>query len=363
MPEFTASLAPLPLPATALLPESASAPVLNVAAARAARAAAGVFPFSAAHDDNLHSEQRPNPQQSTQTNPDQKPLPPPKKPRVWSSMFRRRPTTLGTTAAESANRNNNASTHGIITSQAEFRRNFLKVHKDRVLRDNKGNCFRMHPILMNGDCGFGAIAKGINLARDRVRDIAARGPDDPPTATTNGQSHPPSPHSPRQHPQSRHRRPWRRMRPRPWTWPRLGPRRALERSAKSLQAKDIRKAMYDELRKARKTYLDDCEDFTGVFTNDDFDKLEREVSHPGIAGHWLGTVLGVLEHVILAQAMNINIFLYQFDLQRQCIRQFESATVANPDCEVYLFFTGPASCGHFDTLVKITDPRANLFMA
>lgn len=272
-------------------------------------------------------------------------------------MFKRRPTTLAANAATDAARNAGQPPSGAITSQAEFRRNFLKVHKDRVIRDNKGNCFRMHPIMMNGDCGFGAIAKGINVARERVRDIAPVAPDRP----DHGLRDPPHPTQPQDRPQERSR--WRRIRSRPWLWPRIVPRKTLERSGKSLQAKDIRKSMHDELKKARKIYLDDCEDFTGVFSNDDFDKLEREVSHPGIAGHWLGTVLGVLEHVIVAQALNINIFLYQFDLQRQCIRQFESATVENPDCEVHLFFTGPASCGHFDTLVKITDPRANLFTA
>ena len=130
-----------------------------------------------------------------------------------------------------------------------------------------------------------------------------------------------------------------------------------------LQAKDIRNAMYNEIRKAKKTYLADRLGFAGLFSDEDFEKLERDVGRPGIAGHWLGTVLGLLEHVIIAHALNVNIFLYQFDLQRQCIRQFESAVVDNPDCEVYLFFTGPAACGHFDTLLKVPEPKDRLFAA
>ncbi|CDF37623.1 unnamed protein product [Chondrus crispus] len=284
-------------------------------------------------------------------------------------MFRRRPTNLAATAAHTAARGYPNNAAAPITSQAEFRRNFLKVHKDRVIRDNNGTCFRLHPIVMNGDCGFGAIAKGINVARERVRDMAPQPPEPPHDPHFPIQQRSQTQNQPQHNNRNKHfsfahdRKRWRRIRSRPWIWHRLVARRAQDRPTKSLQAKDLRKAMFDELKKARKTYLDECEDLSGIYTNDDFDTLEREVSHPGIAGHWLGTVLGVLEHVIVAQAMNIDIYLYQFDLQRQCIRQFESATVENPDCEVYLFFTGPAACGHFDTLVKISNTRDNLFMA
>lgn len=206
---------------------------------------------------------------------------------------------------------------------------------------------------MNGDCGFGAIAKGMNCARARVKDITPNAADD-------------AVHSRRRRnarTDAEKRGRLRRRRLRDMVWGSSSKRNTSDKTAKILQAKDIRKAMYDELRKARKTYLEDCEEFKGIYTDDDFDRLEREVSQPGIAGHWLGTVLGLLEHVIVAHAMNINIFLYQFDLQKQCVRRFESATVENPDCEVYLFFTGPAACGHFDTLVKITDPKKHMFAA
>lgn len=239
-----------------------------------------------------------------------------------------------------------------IQTQTEFRRNFLKVHKDRVIQDEQGNCFRLHPIVMNGDCGFGAIAKGINCARTRVKGITSNAADDPVhyrSATVRNAA------------EKKGR--LRRRRLRDLVWGSSSKRNTANKTGKTLQAKDIRKAMYDELRKARKTYLGDCEEFKGIYTDDDFGRLEREVSQPGIAGHWLGTVLGLLEHVIVAHAMNINIFLYQFDLQRQCVRRFESATVESPDCEVYLFFTGPAVCGHFDTLIKITDPKKHVFAA
>lgn len=180
---------------------------------------------------------------------------------------------------------------------------------------------------MNGDCGFASIAKGINAAREQAASSGRRRNTEPNSSSS------------------------RRIFVRQWQF----------RPKRIVTAKDVRHAMYNEVRKARKTYLNDIEQC--VFTNDDFEKLERDVSRPGIAGHWLGTVLGVLEHVIVSHAMNIDIYLYQFDLQRQCIRQFESATVEGADTVVYLFFTGPPACGHFDTLVKISDPKQRVFVA
>lgn len=264
-------------------------------------------------------------------------------------MFKRRPTALAAAAAADSAR---VSAHapGVIQTQTEFRRNFLKVNKERIIRDEQGNFFRLHPIVMNGDCGFGAIAKGINCARAHVRNL------NPPASEDSARRA-----ASRVGAEKKARS--RRRRLRDFVWGSSSKRGLVDRNGKTLQAKDIRKAMYDELRKARKTYLRDCEEFKGIFTDDDFDRLEREVSQPGIAGHWLGAVLGLLEHVIVAHAMNITIFLYQFDLQKQCIRRFESAIVENPDCEVYLFFTGPAACGHFDTLVKITEPKTHIFAA
>lgn len=128
---------------------------------------------------------------------------------------------------------------------------------------------------------------------------------------------------------------------------------------RSLNAKDVRTTMFNEMRKAKKTYLADLGCFACVFSRSDLDRLERDVGRSGLAGHWLGTVLGILEHVIVAHALNINIYLYQFDLQKQCVRQFESAIVDNADCDVYLLFTGPASSGHFDALVKMPQDEPN----
>lgn len=176
---------------------------------------------------------------------------------------------------------------------------------------------------MNGDCGFASIAKGINIAREFLRRTVRHSPYISSRIS-------------------------RRLSFRFWQSSKLPPKRIL-------QPKDIRIAMYNELRKAKKTYLADLGRDACIFTDSDLDRLEREVSRPGIAGHWLGTVLGILEHVIVARAMNINIYLYQFDLKKQCVRQFECAIVENADCDVFLFFTGPPASGHFDALVKIPD--------
>lgn len=256
---------------------------------------------------------------------------PTKKPR-WSAYIKRSATNLA--AAFSTNSPPlSLPSLNPITTQSEFRRNFLKLHKDRLLRDNAGSCFRLLPVVMNGDCGFSAIAKGVNIARHYMSQSLT--PQNPSHSSSESRL--------------RKRRFWFKRKP--------------TNTKRTLQAKDIRSAMYAEIRKAKKAYLMDSEGFGAVFSDDDFDKLERDVGRAGIAGHWLGTVLGVFEHVLVANAMNINIFLYQFDLQRQCIRQFERAPVDNPACDVHLFFTGPAACGHFDTLIKMVDPKECRFVA
>lgn len=182
--------------------------------------------------------------------------------------------------------------------------------------------------MMNGDCGFASIAKGINVARERLR--AAN------HASQSGYI------------RSRRRFFWRR----PVVAP--TPKRVLT-------PKDIRIAMYGEIRKAKKSYLSDLGRLGCVLSDEDLNRLEREVGRPGIAGHWLGSVLGILEHVILAHALNVNIHLYQFDLQKQCVRQFECAVVDKADCDVFLFFTGPPASGHFDALVKVQSDRQEGF--
>lgn len=127
---------------------------------------------------------------------------------------------------------------------------------------------------------------------------------------------------------------------------------SLKTIKKPLQPSDVRVAMYNEIKKERTAYLEELKRFS--YTDADFDRLEREVSRPGLSGHWLGTILGLLEHVIISRALNINIYLYQFDLQKQGVRQFEYATVDNAHCDVYLFFTGPPVNGHFDVLQKMS---------
>ncbi|KAI0559227.1 hypothetical protein FGB62_163g068 [Gracilaria domingensis] len=328
-------------PALALPPRSAARVTSEHVAAVSAPPRRRQPPLSARADNPPASAASPSPPPppppaalSQQQQPRSVPPPTPKKPRAWA-VFRRSSSTLA--AAFSHDRS--AVQPPRIASQAEFRRTFLRLNRHRLLRDVDGDCFRLHPIVMNGDCGFASIAKGINLARHNM----------PPTQQrTQAQT---------QSSLRSNRSRLRRSLPRLW---RRG-NASNHPHKRTLHAKDIRNAMYHEIRKAKKTYLGDRDALGAVFSDHDFDRLERDVGTPGIAGHWLGTVLGVLEHVIIAHAMNVNIFLYQFDLQRQSIRRFESAIVHNPDCDVYLFFTGPATSGHFDTLVKI--PNDVIFSA
>lgn len=247
----------------------------------------------------------------------------PRKPRTWATTFKRHATSL----AAQISQLRQPSPRPPITTQAEFRRTFLKSARDRILHDLDGNCFRLIPIMMNGDCGFASIAKGINTARESISN-----------SNNNNNNNNNIPFI-----LSRKRLFWLRQ------------SQTSSPTKRLLQPKDIRVAMYGEIRKAKKTYLADLNRFGSVFSDADVDRLEREVSRPGIAGHWLGTVLGLLEHVIIAHALNVNIYLYQFDLQKQGVRQFEDATVENADCDVFLFFTGPPASGHFDALIKVAD--------
>lgn len=249
-----------------------------------------------------------------------------KKSRPLSAMFRRRHSTL----AASGNGTGLNQTSRIAT-QAEFRRQFLRMHRDRVLRDSNGDVFRLHPIVMNGDCGFGAIAKGVNSVREgRIKQQESRKEE--------GEGG------------------WKN---RKMKWIRkLRAAGAREKEkGKYLTPKDIRRIMVEEVKKGRDALELELGEWGGVWGTEELDRLEREVGSQGIGGHWLGSVMGVMEHVIVARGLNVTIHLYQFDLGRQCVRRFESVEVPKPECHVYLFFTGPAACGHFDTLVKLSDSK------
>lgn len=240
-----------------------------------------------------------------------------RKPRPWNSI-KRHATTLTSQLLQ----RRTSPRKPRIATQAEFRRNFLRITRDRIIKDAKGDTFRMYPIIMNGDCGFASIANSINIEREKMKI-----PTPPPRSG--------------------------RIKRIFWFLQTTPPP-----EKRTLQAKDVRMAMLGEIRRAKKTYLSD-EKYQSFYTQEVLDRLiqrlEREVSRQGIGGHWLGTVLDQLEYIILAHAMNINIFLYQFDLKSQSVVQFDSALVSNPDYNVFLFFTGPPGCGHFDTLIKIAD--------
>lgn len=292
------------------------------------------------------------------------------KSRTWATAFKRHATAL--TAQFMQMRQPPSKPR--LSTQAEFRRDFLKKSRDRLLKDSKGACFRMYPIMMNGDCGFASIAKGINMAREKMnlsapitpQPIANPSPTLASTYNNNSDMHPepssaPAPaSSPLQSEtpttsSATKARPQRRRRLRRFLWLR---KTASPTTKRVLQAKDVRTAMFAEIRRAKKTYLADKK-YESFYSEEDMDRLigrlEREVSRQGIGGHWLGTVLDQLEYIIVAHAMNVNLYLYQFDLKSQTVVPFDNATVENAHCDVYLFFTGPPGSGHFDTLVKITD--------
>lgn len=232
-------------------------------------------------------------------------------------------------------RENSESRKTILMTQSDFRRD-LKASEDRLLHDEDGKCFRLVEIPMNGDCGFAAIARSINISNGFL------GNEKEILKTTEKSSKK------------------RIFIPSRLTRKATSPekesdnnRDGKEEEEKFIKPGDIRLAMSSQILKEKPKYLLDKEKYGCFYAEADYDRLLNDVIKSGISGHWLGSILGNMEHVILSHALHISIFLYQFDLQKQVVRKFEDSKVENPRHEVFLFFTGPGGSGHFDALTLV----------
>lgn len=223
-----------------------------------------------------------------------------------------------------------------IMTQSQFRRG-LKISKDRLLHDEDGKCFRFVETPMNGDCGFAAIAKSSNISngfltdeKENLKTISKKSSNRrlfiPMRSTKKGIS---------QEQESKNES-----------------SDEMEEE-KFMKPEDVRSAMSVQILKEKSKYLLDKEKYGCYYTEADYDRLLNDVIKSGISGHWLGSILGNMEHVILSHALKISIFLYQFDLQKQVVRKFEDAKVDNPRHQVFLLFTGPGTSGHFDALILV----------
>lgn len=86
------------------------------------------------------------------------------------------------------------------------------------------------------------------------------------------------------------------------------------------------------------------------------DRFTQSVLSEGLNGHWLGSVLGELELLAVANTFAISIQLYAPSPERGGIRPtVEVGPVLTPEIEtplqVDLLFSGRANSGHFDLLL------------
>jgi hypothetical protein len=210
-----------------------------------------------------------------------------------------------------------------IESQPEFRKRFFKDGQgERLLRSADGYLFRVIPMMMNGDCGFAAIAKAVNLHASEVS-----------TNTSSATA-------------DHHRR-----KPVVLTRNRVSSGRAsffgTSRRPKEVTPREIRRSMAEEVAKNRLVYSTIS---SGIFTDSHLTAFVKNVVRPGMTGHWLGAEIGGLEFVAVARALNITLAIYCFDVLTQTVRRFEEAKSESSKSEICLFFTGPAASGHFDLL-------------
>lgn len=75
----------------------------------------------------------------------------------YLTSVRRAPQLPGTTNC------NECSSKLYCPSQPEWRKQYTSCMRENLVKVADQTVFQMHPLLMNGDCGFAAIARGLNL--------------------------------------------------------------------------------------------------------------------------------------------------------------------------------------------------------
>lgn len=253
-------------------------------------------------------------------------------------------------------------------------------HGTRRVESEDGDVFVLHATAMNGDCGFAAVARGVSLVR-KGRAIKKRAEkererlegegeeeevsDDGSASTSVGSAGSGSAASGSAGSGSApssvgsgvlrmgiakmvsaHRR--RR-------WASVNEAEAAAANGE-IDARDVRKAMGDEVRENMDWYVEASD---GIVGKDRLEGIVDNCCKVGLSGFWLGSEAGVLEFVMIARALNIRLGLYCFDVKSQAVRRFEEVEVGRTggECEIRLLFTGPATSGHFDLLMKVESTR------
>jgi len=221
-------------------------------------------------------------------------------------------------------------------STAMHRAEFLRTSKTRILTvtspDDELRPMRLTPTLMNGDCGYAAILKGLVLAANPDADA-----------------------------------------------PIVDVRKV--KACRAAMAKAVRsdRAYY---RKRVTLYCDSVDTLKKGVAG-----WEASIVRGGMGGHWLGALWGVLEIEVAARAFGVCIDMYAFDVRKQAVRCYhtcgleqvvpraempadgEEATsdvdeatgregsapppVPGKGRRFGMLFSGPARSGHFDVLVYV----------
>jgi len=221
-------------------------------------------------------------------------------------------------------------------STAMHRAEFLRTSKTRILTvtspDDELRPMRLTPTLMNGDCGYAAILKGLVLAANPDADA-----------------------------------------------PIIDVRKV--KACRAAMAKAVRadRAYY---HKRVTLYCDSVDTLKKGMAG-----WEASVVRGGMGGHWLGALWGVLEIEVAARAFGVCIDMYAFDVRKQAVRCYHSCgleqvvpaadmpadgkeatsdgdeatggegsappPVLGKGRRFGMLFSGPARSGHFDVLVYV----------
>lgn len=164
------------------------------------------------------------------------------------------------------------------------------IMQEDTVKDVDGKKYRLVTVPGDGNCGFQALAAGINSLREEE----------------------------------------------------------LEGSEGGLSAKDVRGVLRKELEAETEFYQEKLEEF-GLDANT-LQRLLIDVSAGGFDGHWLGAHLGEMEVMMLARALGLRVDVFTNDNGREVVRCYQTHDYGKGS--VGLLYTGSSENGHFDLLVE-----------
>eukprot|EP00188_Purpureofilum_apyrenoidigerum_P001967 Plantae.Rhodophyta-Purpureofilum_apyrenoidigerum.ctg21448.p2 GENE.Plantae.Rhodophyta-Purpureofilum_apyrenoidigerum.ctg21448~~Plantae.Rhodophyta-Purpureofilum_apyrenoidigerum.ctg21448.p2 ORF type:complete len:210 (-),score=71.16 Plantae.Rhodophyta-Purpureofilum_apyrenoidigerum.ctg21448:341-970(-) len=132
---------------------------------------------------------------------------------------------------------------------------------------------------------------------------------------------------------------------------------ALRKQAESLVVdeefgeSDVRKLLKDEATAEPKFYLDKLAEFG--FDESELDRFIEAAQDGGMDGHWLGARLGEVELMMLAKALNLRINVFISDDEEEEIKCYQTHDFGKD--QLGLLYTGSHDQGHFDLLVEVTE--------